>query len=92
MTGPSEPRRSRPDDVRQSNAEMDEIDIAWEEAEIEVPSRSRARDPIPTMHDEDPLKHDIGYRRDRDPTRESRPTLPVIDPLQYDLPDSERKA
>jgi hypothetical protein len=44
-----------------------------------------------TLHDEDPLRHDIGYRRERDPTRDSRPTLPVINPLLYDVePESEK--
>lgn len=46
----------------------------------------RYRDHLPTLRDFDPLRHDIGYRRERDPSRDSLPTLPDVDPLRHDRP------
>ena len=85
MSAPSDPTELDPD----------AIDSAWDEAEVEVVVERRverpSRERMPTLHDDDPLRHDIGYRRERDPTRDSRPTLPVIDPLKYDVePESEQ--
>jgi hypothetical protein len=80
MSAPSDPTELDPD----------AIDSAWDEAEVEVVIERPTRERMPTLLDDDPLRHDIGYRRERDPTRDSRPTLPVIDPLKYDVvPESE---
>jgi hypothetical protein len=48
--------------------------------------RRRYRDHLPTLRDIDPLRHDIGYRRERDASRDSMPTMPEVDPLRHDLP------
>jgi hypothetical protein len=91
MSGPSDPKAPK----GASGAELDAeaIDSAWEDPDEDVAEPDAERPPrerMATLHDEDPLRHDIGYRRDRDPTRDSRPTLPVIDPLKYDVePESE---
>jgi hypothetical protein len=47
---------------------------------------ARYRDHLPTLRDLDPLRHDIGYRRERDASRDSMPTLPELDPLRHDSP------
>lgn len=87
MSGPADPKDPDPD----------AIDSAWDESEAEpalAPTQAPApRERMATLHDDDPLRHDIGYRKERDPTRDSRPTLPVIDPLKYDVePESEQQA
>lgn len=84
MSGPSEPEEHELD--------PDAIDSAWDETEAASGARVPApRERMATLHDDDPLRHDIGYRKERDPTRDSRPTLPVINPLKYDVePESEQ--
>jgi hypothetical protein len=47
---------------------------------------ARYRDHLPTLRELDPLRHDIGYRRERDASRDSMPTFPELDPLRHDLP------
>ena len=47
---------------------------------------SGQRERMPTLRDFDPLRHDIGYRSERDASRDSMPTLPDIDPLRHDQP------
>ena len=38
-----------------------------------------------TLTDEDPLRHDVGYGKERDITRDSMPTIPDINPLRHDV-------
>jgi len=94
---PSEPPRAAsnrptvpgPDALRSEIPDTADIDFSWE-FEAPPPPR-RPREMMPTLHDEDPLRHDVGYTRDRDATRESMPTLPDIDPLRHDVePDPEQ--
>lgn len=81
---------SVPSDPKEKELDPDAIDSAWDEGAQEAAPERPPRERMPTLHDDDPLRHDIGYRRERDPTRDSRPTLPVIDPLKYDVePESE---
>lgn len=76
-----------PEPVRSENPDTEDIDFSWE-SEAPPPPR-RPREMMPTLADEDPLRHDLGYRKDRDATRDSMPTLHDIDPLRYDVePDS----
>jgi hypothetical protein len=72
-----------------------DIDIAWELDGIDVvvvdvaderPSPDTGRAMMPTLHEEDPLRYDLAYRREH-AARDSMPTLPDIDPLSYDVPD-----
>jgi len=73
-----------------------EIDITWDldPAEIDLvlidlEDKSPASDTramMPTLHEEDPLRYDLAYRREH-AARDSMPTLPDIDPLSYDVPD-----
>jgi hypothetical protein len=66
-----------------------EIDFDWE---VEAPPPRRPREMMPTLADEDPLRHDAGYQKHRDATRNSMPTLPDIDPLRFDVePESSKK-
>jgi hypothetical protein len=67
--------------------EVPPIDVVIDELfeELLTPAGGR-RDRLPTLRDFDPLRHDIGYRRERDASRDSMPTLPEIDPLRFDLP------
>jgi hypothetical protein len=89
MSAPSDPKELDPDAI--DSAWDETLDSAFEGAEVEVIIERPARERMPTLHDDDPLRHDIGYRKERDPTRDSRPTLPVIDPLKYDVePESEQ--
>lgn len=94
MSGPSYPTVPPPDG--RAEVDADAIDSGWDEAEApteaaERPPERPSRERMETLHDDDPLRHDIGYRRERDPTRDSRPTLPVINPLRYDVePESEQ--
>jgi hypothetical protein len=46
---------------------------------------ARPRETMITLTDEDPLRHDVGYSKDRDVTRDSMPTIPDINPLRYDV-------
>jgi hypothetical protein len=63
------------------------IDELFDELLSPAPVRAqRYRDHLPTLRDADPLRYDIGYRRERDASRDSLPTLPDIDPLRHDLP------
>lgn len=88
---PSEPPRAAsarptvpgPDSLRSEIPDTEDIDFSWE-AEAPPPPR-RPREMMPTLLDEDPLRHDLAYRRDRDATRDSMPTLPDIDPLRHDV-------
>lgn len=64
----------------------EEIEFAWDD-EYWNRAQARARETMPTLPDEDPLRYDVGYDRTRDATRDSMPTLPDIDPLRH---DSER--
>lgn len=82
MSASSPPEK--PDEAGAPEPDAEEIDSGWDEASPEPVVERPSRDRMATLHDEDPLRHDIGYRRERDPTRDSRPTLPVINPLQYD--------
>lgn len=68
---------------RSDSADTADIDFSWE-SERAAPARRGPREAMPTLHDPDPLRHDLGYRRERDATRESFPTLPDIDPLRHD--------
>jgi|SRR6185503_6690987 len=43
------------------------------------------RDALPTLNDEDPLRYDLCYDRERDVTRDSMPTIPDSDPLRHDV-------
>ncbi|MCA9598523.1 MAG: hypothetical protein KC776_34670 [Myxococcales bacterium] len=69
--------------------DLSEIDSGWEDVEEPTPKvppvHTRVAPPhrplLPTLPEDDPLRHD------HEPRKESRPTLPVIDPLKYDLPD-----
>jgi len=47
------------------------------------------REPMITLHDEDPLRYDLVYDRKRDPTRDSMPTIPDIDPLRHDVAEQK---
>jgi hypothetical protein len=47
------------------------------------------REPMVTLHDEDPLRYDLVYDRKRDPTRDSMPTIPDIDPLRHDVTEQQ---
>lgn len=97
MSGPSHPKAPSEADGPELDAEA--IDSGWDDTDAEedvghvsqtAPTSRPSRDRMATLHDDDPLRHDIGYRRERDPTRDSRPTLPVINPLQYDVePESD---
>ncbi len=69
---------------RSDSADTADIDFSWE-GEPAAERRRGPREAMPTLHDPDPLRHDLGYRRDRDATRESFPTLPDIDPLRHDV-------
>jgi hypothetical protein len=58
--------------------------IAFEE----LPERGdRPREAMITLPDDDPLRHDVGYTKDRDVTRDSMPTIPDINPLRHDVPE-----
>ena len=43
------------------------------------------REAMPTLNDEDPLRYDLLYDRERDVTRDSMPTIPDSDPLRHDV-------
>ncbi len=55
----------------------------------DLPERveSRPREAMITLPDDDPLRHDVGYIKDRDITRDSMPTIPDINPLRHDVPE-----
>jgi hypothetical protein len=55
----------------------------------ELPQRAegRPREAMITLPDDDPLRHDVGYTKDRDVTRDSMPTIPDINPLRHDVPE-----
>jgi hypothetical protein len=61
----------------------EELEFVWDE-DIWNPAETRAREAMPTLPDEDPLRYDLDYDRSRDATRDSMPTLPDIDPLRHD--------
>lgn len=69
---------------RSGSVDTEDIDFSWE-GDGATPQRRGPREAMPTLHDPDPLRHDLGYRRDRDATRESFPTLTDIDPLRHDV-------
>ena len=52
----------------------------------------RARERMITLPDEDPLRYDVGYSKDRDITRDSMPTIPDINPLRYDVASDPESA
>jgi hypothetical protein len=70
------------DDAEQSFY-VDDLDFVWDP---DHPARRelRGREQMPTLPDEDPLRYDIGYDRERDATRDSMPTIPDLDPLRHD--------
>ena len=71
-----------------------DIDIAWEldghllvmDFVEDAASPDSVRAMMPTLHEEDPLRYDLAYRREH-AARDSMPTFPDIDPLSYDVPD-----
>lgn len=71
--------------VTSGSANLPPLELTFDElrAPAKRPAR-RYRDHLPTLRDIDPLRHDIGYRRERDASRDSLPTLPELDPLKYD--------
>lgn len=62
------------------------IDFAWESS-AGSSGRAAYREPLPTLLDPDPLRHDQD-----DQPRSQVDTVPDADPLQYDLPDEESVA
>jgi hypothetical protein len=66
---------------RMSVADPVAIDDAAEQNE------PRPREAMITLPDDDPLRHDVGYAKDRDVTRDSMPTIPDINPLRHDVPE-----
>jgi hypothetical protein len=63
---------------------MDRPSTTHSPREIPRAPLERYRDHLPTLRDLDPLRHDIGYSRERDASRDSMPTLPELDPLRHD--------
>lgn len=61
---------------------IDDLDFVWDAEHTR--REARGRELMPTLPDEDPLRHDIGYDRERDATRDSMPTIPDLDPLRHD--------
>jgi hypothetical protein len=53
--------------------------------EMPEPAEPRARERMITLPDEDPLRYDVGYNKERDSTRDSMPTIPDINPLRHDI-------
>ena len=53
--------------------------------EMPEPAEPRARERMITLPDEDPLRYDVGYNKERDITRDSMPTIPDINPLRHDV-------
>lgn len=76
--GPAQPRSD--------GANTDEIDFSWEDDQSATRPR-KPREAMPTLHDEDPLRHDPSYRHKGRRKRELMPTLPDIDPLRHDIDD-----
>jgi hypothetical protein len=62
---------------------IDDLDFVWD-PEHRARREQRGREQMPTLPDEDPLRYDIGYDRERDATRDSMPTIPDLDPLRHD--------
>jgi hypothetical protein len=61
--------------------------------ELPAQAEPRARERMITLPDEDPLRYDVGYNKERDITRDSMPTIPDINPLRHDLaPDAESES
>ena len=61
--------------------------------EMPESSEPRARERMITLTDEDPLRYDVGYNKERDITRDSMPTIPDINPLRHDIAaDSEPRS
>jgi len=58
--------------------------------EMPEPAQTRARERMITLPDEDPLRYDVGYNKDRDITRDSMPTIPDINPLRHDVASDEQ--
>src|SRR5262245_51001204 len=81
--------------------DTEEIDFAWHESHSRLLRMQRPRSPsppprivdallppreaMPTLNDEDPLRYDLCYDRERDVTRDSMPTIPDSDPLRHDV-------
>lgn len=59
------------------------IDDSWEEVEAPPPPR-KPRELMPTLHDEDPLSHDVEDSPGED-EENSRPTVLDVDPLRHDI-------
>ena len=57
--------------------------------ELPEQAEPRARERMITLTDEDPLRYDVGYSKDRDVTRDSMPTIPDINPLRHDVAPEE---
>ena len=53
--------------------------------EMPESAEPRARERMITLPDEDPLRYDVGYTKERDITRDSMPTIPDINPLRHDI-------
>jgi len=70
-------------DSAQQGFRIDDFDFVWD-PEHEARRALKGRELMPTLPDEDPLRHDIGYDRERDATRDSMPTIPDLDPLRHD--------
>jgi hypothetical protein len=68
------------------NVDTEDIDFDWE-AEQSATRPRKPREAMPTLHDDDPLRHDPSYRKKRKGKRDSMPTLPDIDPLRHDVDD-----
>jgi hypothetical protein len=62
---------------------LEEIEFEWD-SEIWESRKRGPREQMPTLRDDDPLRHDLRYDFHRDPTRDSLPTLTDLDPVRHD--------
>ncbi|HEY3235142.1 MAG TPA: hypothetical protein VGJ84_10505 [Polyangiaceae bacterium] len=68
--------------------ETDDIDAEWDDTDPPLPP---PRQQMPTLLDEDPLRHDPFIASRPQGRRRELPTLPDMDPLRYDLvPDDDQ--
>ncbi len=71
------------DPVLSVHPDTGDIDESWEEVEAPPPPR-RPRELMPTLHDEDPLRHNVVDSPSED-EEGSRPTLLDVDPLRHNV-------